>query len=191
MKNVNKRFALQLYMFRNNIRTTFRGVHVRFNSTQAYNDTLAAFKVDLKKAMLAKDAVKKDTIRGILSTIKNEEINGLEKNEFELFRVFSKMAKQRRTSLEEYIKVNRSDLAEREEQEAQIIETYLKQLPVASEEEINAKVEAWLLDILKGEVPPIGKIMSQINDELVSEWKASAKQVKAIVGKHYKTLQKK
>lgn len=180
-----------MFRFRTIPRTVGQVSFVRFNSTKAYDEALAIFKTDLKKAMIAKDVLKKDTIRSIMSTIKNEEINGLQKTEFELYRVFNKMVKQRKDSIAEYQKLNRSDLAEKEQLETSVIEEYLHKLPVASAEEVEKKVEEWLKEKLQNEVPPIGKIMGAVLEELASSWNSSPKIIKALIPKFYKTLSQK
>lgn len=103
---------------------------------------------DLKAAMRAGDALRRDVLRGALTAIKNAEIARVdisdenatrqELGEDAVVDVLRKQMKQRRDSAAEYRKANRPDLAEREEAEIAILETYLpRQL---SREEIAEEV---------------------------------------------------
>ncbi|CUS20443.1 LAQU0S01e06700g1_1 [Lachancea quebecensis] len=162
----------------------------RFASSQSYVDSVAALKKDLKKAMIAKDDLKKTTIRGLLSGIKNKEIDaqGKDLDEFALHDLYSKLITQRKDSIEEFLKNNRSDLVEREESEIKIIKNYLEQLPVASEAEVDAKVSD-LLTKLKQSDPSL-----QLKDAFKkfdwkatpSDWRASAGMIKASIVRQFK-----
>ena len=73
---------------------------------------------DLKKAMLARDNVTRDTIRMLKS-----ELLMLE-NPDELA-VLSRAVKSRRDSIQSYIEGGRQDLADKEQAEIEVIERYL------------------------------------------------------------------
>lgn len=161
----------------------------RFQATPAYNELLRSIKVDLKQAMIAKQNVEKNTIRAILSTIKNNEIDGGFQTEFELSKVLNKMIKQRIDSANEYNSQNRADLADVESKEGDIIRKYVLALPVASDEEINDKVVKFLTD-LKAQDPNthIGAVFKQINDDLAVSWGAAASVIKAKIPAYYKQI---
>lgn len=151
-------------------------VSVRFISTPAYTEALGLLKQDLKRAMLAKDDLKKTTIRSILSTIKNKEIDIKDKDldEFMLFDVYSKMIAQRKDSISEFKKNNREELAAKEQQEMDVIAKYVSALPVASREEIDAQVLEFLTELKKSE-PSLQ--MKQIFGRV--DWKTYPSQLKA------------
>lgn len=90
---------------------------------------------DLKAAMHAGDAVRRDTLRGLLTAVSNAEVAGVNIKDESATRqsladpavldVIQKQAKQRRESIAEYTKAGRSDLASREEAELAILMAYL------------------------------------------------------------------
>lgn len=166
---------------------------VRFQSTQHYKDSLALLKTDLKKSMLAKDTVSRDTIKGLLSAIKNKEIDTKpdQHNEFLLFQLYSKSISQRQDSAKEYQKLQREELAAKELKEIEIIDKYLKALPVASQEEVEAKVRDLLQDLLaSGEALKLGQVYGKVNWDIVkTEWKADEKAVKGTIAKIFRELE--
>jgi uncharacterized protein YqeY len=110
-------------------------------------DQLAA---DLKDAMRAGDARRRDTLRSVITAINNTEIarvnvrdesarrEGL--SEADVLDVVSKQAKQRRESIEEYKKASRADLVQQESEELAILEAYLPQQ--MSRDEVAAEARA-------------------------------------------------
>lgn len=104
---------------------------------------------DLKSAMKEGDAVRRDTLRSLLTAINNSEVARVNvKDESatrqpltdaDILDVFQKQAKQRRESVAEYEKAKRQDLVDREQAELAIIETYLPQQ--LSRHEIAAEVK--------------------------------------------------
>ncbi|AQZ10631.1 AIM41 (YOR215C) [Zygosaccharomyces parabailii] len=168
---------------------------VRYGSTESYNSALTGLKKDLKKAMMAKDDLRKTTIRNLLSAIKNKEIdnNGKPLDEFTLFDLYSKLVNQRKDSIRQFLDNKRDDLVAKEEQEMSIIQDYIKALPVASKEEIDNRV-LLLLEELKRKEPnmPMKQVFGQINWKSInSEWKASPSVVKSSVVQQFKEVFKK
>jgi len=98
-------------------------------------------KEDLKEALKAGDGFRVGTLRMVLSSLHNKEIEKKGKGqepkltEEETIEVLMNEAKKRKESNEAYLKGNRNDLADKEKKELEIITVYLpKQL---SEEEIK------------------------------------------------------
>lgn len=147
-------------------------------------------KGDLKKAMLAKDNLQKNTIRSVLSTVKNHEIDGGKQTEFEIARVLNKMIKQRIDSAKLFQEQKRHDLMQAEEQEAAAIRKYILALPVASEDEIEEKLKDFVAEIRKnqGDDTHISKVFKEISDDLAQKWGASPNVVKAMVPGVYKQV---
>lgn len=161
----------------------------RFQATQAYNQLLASLKGDLKKAMLAKNTVEKNTIRLILSTVKNNEIDGAKQTEFELAKSLNKMIKQRIDSVTAFKTQGREDLAQLEEQEADIIRKYIIALPVASEEELESKLKLLLEELKKKDSSTkIASVFKEITDEVANSWGSSPSVIKAMVPGLYKQV---
>lgn len=136
---------------------------------------------DLKEAMKAGDAEKRDTLRLLSSAIKNEEISkvrregGLEDGE--AIEVIARMIKQRRDSIEQYEKGGRMDLAEKEKSEVKILSAYLPQ-QLSAEEVKKAVLDivAALDDSKKGN---FGAVMQEAMKQL--KGKADGKMVKEII----------
>ena len=84
----------------------------------------------MKVAMKAKDAIRLNVLRGLLSSFTNEAISNKRKPDEELsdvdtLSVISRAVKQRKDSIEQFEKGNRRDLAEVEKSELEILQTYL------------------------------------------------------------------
>ncbi|ODQ77630.1 hypothetical protein BABINDRAFT_15332 [Babjeviella inositovora NRRL Y-12698] len=167
---------------------------VRLQSTVAYEQLLASFKSDLKKAMIAKDGPKKTAIRNVMAVVKNKELEkmGKENNEFAAFDILSKIAQQRRDSIQQYSDASRTDLAEAEEYELTVVQEYLASLPVMSKAEISTKVTE-LINRLKEKAGEnkvqMKDVMQAVNwKTLPAEWKASPVAVKAIMAQLHREL---
>jgi uncharacterized protein len=97
---------------------------------------------DLKSAMLAKDEVRKLTIRGIKKDIIEAKTapgaNGVVTDDMVL-KIVTKMLKQRKESASIYVEQNRPELAENEWAEAAILEAYLPKQMTAEELEIAVR----------------------------------------------------
>ncbi len=116
---------------------------------------------DLKEAMKAGDALKRDTLRMIDSMIKNVEIEKMKKDtglqDNEVMEVISRAVKQRKDSILQYETGGRADLAEKEEEEVKILMEYLpKQL---SEEEVRSIVRNVVAETGASGKADIGKVM--------------------------------
>ena len=87
-----------------------------------------SLKHDLTEAMRSRDELVLSTIRLCLSAITNEEVSGKEArvlDEAEVIQVLSREAKKRRESEQAFADANRSDRAERENAEGEVIARYL------------------------------------------------------------------
>src|SRR5215475_13902000 len=94
----------------------------RKNMTEPKEQLQAA----LKEAMITKDNVRRDVIRGLLSAVKQVEIDSQKTlNADGTLDVLQKDAKKRRESIDEAVKVGRNEIADQEKIELAIIETFL------------------------------------------------------------------
>ena len=99
---------------------------------------------DVRQALKAQDKERLSTLRMLLNTIKNERIrSGDEVDEETFFSLVRKGIKQRRESSEQYRQGNRPELAEKEEREAEILQTYLP--PEVSDLELQAAIREFVL----------------------------------------------
>ncbi len=96
-------------------------------------------KTHMVEAMKAKDAVKLQTLRGLLSAFTNELVN-LKRtpqdmlSDEEVLAVIRRAVKQRKDSIEQFIAGGRPELADDEKAELTVLETYLPAL--MSEEDV-------------------------------------------------------
>ena len=103
-------------------------------------------KNNIKEAMMAKDAVRLETYRNMLSSFTNELVSKNRKpneilNDEEAIAVITRLSKQRKDSIEQFKKGNRPDLVAKEEAELKILEIYLPKLIGKEEVEKIAKAK--------------------------------------------------
>lgn len=125
---------------------------------------------DLKAAMLAKDEVRKLTIRGIKKEIieaRTAPGASGELSDDDVIRIVSKMLKQRKESAAIYVQQKRPELAESELAEATILESYLpKQLSV---EEVTAALKAIMEQVGAQGPKDMGKVMGVASKQLAGK----------------------
>lgn len=125
-------------------------------------DTINA---DVKEAMRAREKEKTTTLRLIMSAIKQIEVDERkELSDDDVIAILSKMVKQRRESIEQYTKGDRPDLAEKEEVELTLIQTYLPE-PL-SEEEIDTMIAQAISDTGAETIKDMGKVMGILKSQL-------------------------
>jgi len=143
---------------------------------------------DLKEAMRAGDATRRDVLRSLLTAINNAEIARVnpkdasssrqELAEPDVLDVVQKQAKQRRDSIEEYRKAGRDDLVRREEAELRIITGYLPQQ--LSRDEIAAEVRAIIAETGASGPKDKGKVMPVAMSRL--KGRAEGRAINEVVG---------
>jgi uncharacterized protein YqeY len=108
---------------------------------------------DLKKAMLERDEVTRDTLRMIKSELLTLD------NPDELA-VLSRAVKSRRESIKSYVEGGRQDLADKEQAEIEVIERYLpKQL---SEDETREAIAGIIEELGLSSKKELGKVMKEV-----------------------------
>ncbi|MCB0748194.1 MAG: GatB/YqeY domain-containing protein [Ignavibacteriae bacterium] len=121
---------------------------------------------DLKDAMKSQDKIRLSTIRSIRALILEYEKSGADKEltpEDEI-KMLSTAAKKRRESIEQFEIGGRTELAEKEKQELEIIQQYLPQQ--LTEEEILNKVKEIAVQIGASSKADFGKLMPMVIKEL-------------------------
>jgi uncharacterized protein YqeY len=103
-------------------------------------------KSGIKEAMMAKDSVRLETLRGMSAAFMNELVAKGRKpqdvlSDEEVLAVITKMSKQRKDSIEQFKKGGREDLVEVEEGQLKILETYLPKMMDKSEVDQIAKAK--------------------------------------------------
>lgn len=113
---------------------------------------------DLKQAMRDRDADLRDTIRFLLSAVRNVEIDKREPlTEDEEMAVLRSQAKQRRDAIEQFRSGGRDDLAEKEASQLNILERYLPQQ--MTDEELEAFVSEGIAETGAASPRDMGKLM--------------------------------
>jgi uncharacterized protein YqeY len=136
--------------------------------------------VELKKAMLSKDEKSLRGLRAIKAAIINaktaEGAGGVLKEEDEA-KMLQKLVKQRRDSLAIFQQQNRTDLAQKEQEEIEVIEMFLpKQL---TPEELKEKVQQIISESGATGMAEMGKVIGLANKQLVGM--ADGKAISAVV----------
>ena len=119
----------------------------------------------VKTAMKAKEKEKTATLRLITAAIKQIEVDERrELSDDDVITILTKMVKQRRESIEQFTKGNRTDLADIEIAELDIIQDYLPEQ--LSEEEIDALIEKAIADSGAETIKDMGKVMGILKPQL-------------------------
>ena len=122
---------------------------------------------DIKSAMLAKDKVRLEALRGIKKEfLEAKTAKGAdgELTDDMAMKILAKMVKQRKGSAQIYTEQNRPDLAEPELAEAAVIETYLpKQM---NEEELTEALKAIIAQVGATTPQEMGKVMGVATKQL-------------------------
>jgi uncharacterized protein YqeY len=126
-------------------------------------------KSGIKEAMMAKDSVKLETYRGMVSAFTNELVAKSRTpqemlEDVEVLAVITRLAKQRKDSIEQFKKGNREDLVKEEEAQLKILETFLPKLMDKSEVEAIAKTKKDELGIT--DATKKGMLMSALMKDL-------------------------
>ncbi len=134
----------------------------------------------MKEAMKAKNEAALRTLRAIKAAIilaKTSEGASGEITEAEEVKLLQKLAKQRKDSLEIFIQQNRGDLAQKEQEELDIINTFL---PAQLEGEALEKVVKEIIAEVGASGPgDMGKVMGAATKKLAGQ--ADGKAISAMV----------
>ena len=126
---------------------------------------ISDIKKDLKQAMLDKNDLERDTIRMFLSEVQRFEIDNKEEvDDAKALQIINKMIKQRNDSISQFRDGGRNDLADKEEQEVQILSKYKPQQ--LSEEEVKSKVQEAIQGTGASSMQDIGKVMGMLKTSL-------------------------
>ena len=122
---------------------------------------------DIKKAMLAKDKVQLDALRGVKKEFleaKTAKGGNGELTDEQAIKILQKMVKQRKDAAEMYINAGRSELAEKEMAETRVIESYLP--AQMSDEELTANIQTIIQQLDAKGLQDMGKVMGAANKAL-------------------------
>ena len=120
---------------------------------------------DLKDAMRARDDLRRDTLRFVLSALHNAEIEaGDELDDDAVVVVLTKQAKQRRESIEEFRKGGREEKAAQEEGELELISGYLPE--ALSRDDVIAAAKDIIEETGASDMKDIGQVMPVLMERL-------------------------
>jgi hypothetical protein len=137
-------------------------------------------RADLTAAMKAQEKERLSTLRMLQSAIKNEQINsGHELSDEEAMTVIRKAVKQRQDSIEQYTNAGRTELADKEKSEMELLKTYL---PAEMSE---AELESGLREIIASTGAQSKKDLGKVMKEATARFKgrADGKKIQEVVGR--------
>lgn len=133
---------------------------------------------DMKTAMKAGEKERLSTIRLLRGSIKSEAIDKrADLTEEEEIAVLSSAAKKRKESIQAYRDGGREDLAQKEERELEVIQSYLPQ-PLTPDE-IEKIVDAAIEQTGAKTIHDLGKVMPVVMQQI--KGRADGKSVNAVV----------
>ena len=133
---------------------------------------------DLKAAMRAADARRRDALRLLLAAVKQREVDErTELADIDVVGVIDKMIKQRRDSIVQFEKGGRQDLADAEKFEVGVLQAYMPQ--ALSGEEIAAAIDAAIAETGAKSSADMGKVMGALKGKLAG--RADMSKVSGIV----------
>lgn len=123
---------------------------------------------DMKTAMRSKDTTALSTIRLVNAAVKQFEVDErTEADDAKIAAIITKMIKQRKDSAKIYTDAGRSDLADKENAETEILLRYLPQM--LSVAEIETQVHAAVAQAGATGMADIGKVMGLLKTQLAGQ----------------------
>lgn len=129
---------------------------------------LDRIQTDMVAAMKARQEERLGALRMIKSALKKHEIDSMKPLDDQTeIQVLNTLVKQRRESADAFRKGNRPELADKEEAELKIVESYLPAAP--SEEEIDAAIAAALSETGATSAKQMGLVMKAAQAKLAGK----------------------
>ena len=125
---------------------------------------------DLTEAIRGRAEVKSGTIRMLLSAITNEEVSGKEARvltDEEIITVLSREAKKRREAVDAYVAAKRTDLADKEKAEGEVIAEYLP--AQLSEDEIKKMIADAIAETGASGPAGMGSVMKVLSPKIAGK----------------------
>jgi hypothetical protein len=142
---------------------------------------------EIKKAMIAKEQLRLETMRGLLAAFTNELVATKRTPQEPLpdedaLKVIKRAANQRKDSIEQFEKGGRKELADKERAELAIIETFLPKM--MSKDEILKVAEAKKAELGVADKSKLGMFMGAVMKEL--KGRADGADVKEVIESLFK-----
>ncbi|MBJ7502511.1 MAG: GatB/YqeY domain-containing protein [Polynucleobacter sp.] len=123
---------------------------------------------DMKNAMRAKETARLNTIRLLLAAIKQREVDErIVVDDAGVVAIVEKLIKQRKDSIEQFQKADRTDLVDIEMLEKTILQAYMPtQLSV---DEVTAIVKATIAQLGASSLQEMGKVIGALKPQLAGK----------------------
>lgn len=129
---------------------------------------LDRIQTDMVAAMKARDESRLSAIRMIKAALKKQEVDGLKPlDEAAELQILNTLVKQRRESADMFRKGDRPELADKEEAELKLIESYLPAAP--SEAEVERAIAAALAETGVTSIKQMGVVMKAAQTKLAGK----------------------
>lgn len=116
---------------------------------------------DITAAMKSRDEARLSALRMVKTALKNREIEKMAPlDDTESLKVLSTLIKQRKESVEQFRKGGRNEMADKEEAEIALIESYMPQ--AASEDQVLAGVRAVISEMGAPTMKDMGTVMKNV-----------------------------
>lgn len=131
------------------------------------------FQTRLKQSMQARNQIETSTIRLISAALKDRDIAARSKGntdgivDDEILSMLQTMIKQRRESIKMYEKGGRAELAEREAQEIEIIQSFLPRQITG--DEMDGAIDEVIIDETATNIKDMGRVMSALRDKYAGQ----------------------
>jgi len=129
---------------------------------------LDQIQTDMVAAMRAKEEIKLNAIRMIKTALKKHEVDSMKPlDEASEMQILGTLIKQRREAAEMFRKGNRAELAEKEEAELKLIESYMPAAP--SEQEIDDAITSAIAETSVTSQKQMGLVMKAAQAKLAGK----------------------
>ena len=145
-------------------------------------DINAKLNAEMVVAAKAKDKVRLSTIRMLKTALHNKEIDLMRPlNESETLQILSAIVKQRKDSIEQFVKGGRTDLVEKEEAELKVVQEFMP--AQMSDDEVENVIKKAIVEVGAVSVKDMGKVMKIIMPQLTgkADGKMVGEKVKALL----------
>jgi uncharacterized protein YqeY len=136
---------------------------------------------DITAAMKARDEARLSALRMVKTALKNREIEKMAPlDDNESLKVLTTLIKQRKESVEQFRKGGRNEMADREEAEITLIESYMPK--AASEDQVVEGVRAVISELGAPTIKDMGAVMKNVMARFQGEGtRVDGKQVSDVV----------
>ncbi len=139
---------------------------------------------EMVTAAKSKDKIRLSAARMLKTALHNKEIDLMRSlNETESLQVLSSMIKQRKDSIEQFVKGGRTDLVEKEEAELKFLQEFMP--AQMSEDEVDALIKKTIEEAGAVSIKDMGKVMKLLMPKLTgtADGKVVGEKVKAFLSK--------